>query len=353
MFFTQPQSNPDGQPWSEEPSRQEDGGDTERRELIRNSQQLPASVHEQTNNNLAPTDQQPDPNMEHNQQGSQAPPDQQQQPQSKPICRFYKQGTCRFGIAGRGCPHDHPPPCRKLIKHGNRGPNGCTLGRSCDKFHPKCVPPLWVKGNALNQTANWGIFQVPRGRKQRLIRNLPIRWPIIPIHRTRTQIIFRHDASHGGQNPEHPGTDILIAHSSPTHGPRTSVSPVTGHRHSTCADATSTPTAQSHLPLLAHSKSQLASSKSQLASSKPQLASSKPQPASSKPTRTSSHRVAPSSRDPRRNQPTDGLDANAPEQLTLFTLFNIHGLKPRTVPTKVPFLQDLLQHSKQIFVALT
>ena len=76
-------------------------------------------------------------------------------------------------------------------------------------------------------------------------------------------------ASHGGQNPECPGTEILIAHSSPPHGPRTSVSPVTDHRHSTCADATSTPTAESHLPLLTHFKSHLASSKSQLASSKP------------------------------------------------------------------------------------
>ena len=63
--------------------------------------------------------------------------------------------------------------------------------------------------------------------------------------------------------------------------------------------------------------------------------------------------MAPSLRDPRRNQPTDGLDAKAPEQLTPFTLFNIQGLKPRTVPTKVPFLQDLLQHNKQFFVALT
>ena len=181
----------------------------------------------------------------------------------------------------------------------------------------------------------WIRLQVPRGRKQRLIRNLPLMWPIIPIHITWTQIIFRHDASHGGQNPERPGTEILGTHSSPLHGLRTNSSPAAGTRHSDCADAINTPTAESHLPLLAHSKSHLASSKSQ-------LASSKPQPASSKPTRTSSHRMAskashrhpnPSSRDPRRNQLTDGLDANAPEQLTPFTLFNIQGLKPCTVPT--------------------
>ena len=40
--------------------------------------------------------------MVQNQQGNQAPHDQPQQQQSKPICRFYKQGTCRFGIAGHG-----------------------------------------------------------------------------------------------------------------------------------------------------------------------------------------------------------------------------------------------------------
>ena len=34
-------------------------------------------------------------------------------------------------------------------------------------------------------------------------------------------------------------------------------------------------------------------------------------------------------------------------------LLNIQGLKPRTVPTKVPFIHDLLVHNKLLFIALT
>ena len=63
------------------------------------------------------------------------------------ICSFYRQGTCRFGAAGRGCPKDHPRPCKKLIQHGNKGPNGCTLGRArCDNFHPKMCHTSLTRG---------------------------------------------------------------------------------------------------------------------------------------------------------------------------------------------------------------
>ena len=39
--------------------------------------------------------------------------------------------------------------------------------------------------------------------------------------------------------------------------------------------------------------------------------------------------------------------------LNYFTVWNVQGLKPRTVPTKVPFVQDLLKDRNQIFMALT
>ena len=52
------------------------------------------------------------------------------------VCPFYRKGTCRFGIAGRQCPKTHPPACKKLLRHGNRAPRGCTEGRNCDKYHP-------------------------------------------------------------------------------------------------------------------------------------------------------------------------------------------------------------------------
>lgn len=71
--------------------------------------------------------------------------------QNKNICPFYRKGTCRYGLTGRNCPKDHPTPCRKLMKHGNRGPNGCTLGRACEKFHPKMCPTSLTKRQCLRE----------------------------------------------------------------------------------------------------------------------------------------------------------------------------------------------------------
>ena len=58
----------------------------------------------------------------------------------KPVCPFYRRGTCRHGISGKGCSKPHPTPCRKLLSHGTRGPRGCTKGTGCDRFHPKMCP---------------------------------------------------------------------------------------------------------------------------------------------------------------------------------------------------------------------
>ena len=65
---------------------------------------------------------------------------QHQQQTHRNICRFYRQGTCKHGLTGRNCPQEHPPPCRRLMKHGNRSPQGCTSGRACEYFHPKMCP---------------------------------------------------------------------------------------------------------------------------------------------------------------------------------------------------------------------
>ena len=47
---------------------------------------------------------------------------------------------------------------------------------------------------------------------------------------------------------------------------------------------------------------------------------------------------------------------NSPEchiSLTNIALLNVQGLKPRTVPTKVPFIEDLLLCNNLLFIALT
>ena len=66
------------------------------------------------------------------------------------VCRYYQRGTCRYGISGKRCPDAHPKPCNKLLKHGNKGPLGCTLGKSnCAKFHPKMCASSLSKGVCL------------------------------------------------------------------------------------------------------------------------------------------------------------------------------------------------------------
>ena len=80
------------------------------------------------------------------------------QPQTQPqvvttgtICPFYKKGICRYGASGRGCSGNHPKPCKKLIQHGIKAPNGCSLGRAnCDKFHPKMCHDSLTKGQCYN-----------------------------------------------------------------------------------------------------------------------------------------------------------------------------------------------------------
>ena len=96
------------------------------------------------------------------QQETQQPPDTASQsgqaegtcnsPDSRKVCPFYRKGTCRHGLSGKGCPNEHPKPCKKLIQHGNKAPNGCTLGRAnCDKFHPKMCHSSITKGICFNK----------------------------------------------------------------------------------------------------------------------------------------------------------------------------------------------------------
>ena len=71
---------------------------------------------------------------------------------SKTVCDFYKKGTCRHGASGKGCHFEHPKPCTKLMRHGNKGPNGCTLGKDkCGFFHPKMCPSSLQKGTCFNK----------------------------------------------------------------------------------------------------------------------------------------------------------------------------------------------------------
>ena len=52
---------------------------------------------------------------------------------SKSRCSFYKRGTCKYGISGKGFCFAHPRMCKKFMNHGNSH-LGC---KGCKKFHPK------------------------------------------------------------------------------------------------------------------------------------------------------------------------------------------------------------------------
>ncbi|KAG0730155.1 hypothetical protein GWK47_003321 [Chionoecetes opilio] len=55
---------------------------------------------------------------------------------SKPICRFYRKGICKYGSGGKDCNFRHPKPCKKLINHGLESKHGCKLGKDCQDYHP-------------------------------------------------------------------------------------------------------------------------------------------------------------------------------------------------------------------------
>lgn len=104
------------------------------------------------------------------------------------ICPHYRKGTCRHGSSGKNCPNLHPKPCRKLLKHGTKGPLGCKQGRqNCEQFHPKMCPSSIGKGECTNMdcklrhvtgtkrhkesVANTGIDEVKEGEKRKEKRN--------------------------------------------------------------------------------------------------------------------------------------------------------------------------------------
>ncbi len=50
---------------------------------------------------------------------------------------------------------------------------------------------------------------------------------------------------------------------------------------------------------------------------------------------------------------TDAASTNASSVLSSFSVFNVRGLKPMTVPSKVPYVGDLLAEKNQLFMAVT
>ena len=64
----------------------------------------------------------------------------------------YKKGICRHGVAGTACPKNHPTPCKRYLKNGNKQGTGCTKGKECRFFHmPLCAASL-KKGSCMDES---------------------------------------------------------------------------------------------------------------------------------------------------------------------------------------------------------
>ena len=51
--------------------------------------------------------------------------------------------------------------------------------------------------------------------------------------------------------------------------------------------------------------------------------------------------------------PTGATKKYVPSILSSFSIFNVHGLRPQTVPSKVPYVSDILLEKNQLFMAIT
>ena len=242
------------------------------------------------------------------------------------ICPYYRQGTCKHGHKGRQCPKDHTPACRRPLKHGNKGPQGCTQGRSCTNFHPRMCSSSLAKRQCFK--ADCKLKHV--AHTVRVPMTSELEWQTHqegPRNLLWQKLFFRGSEGHEGRH--HAGTEPETASSSdsPSHGyssslPRALAIPNT---HTSSTPHSSVANGSTTIPSNVHNVAW----------------------------RTSSRRSdARSSRRPHRRHSADGAGANA-TPLATFSVFNVQGLKPRTVPSKVPFLKDLLHQEKQLFIALS
>ena len=71
-----------------------------------------------------------------------------------PVCRHYKNNTCRFGMKGKGCEFEHPKRCTKLMNYGTKTGKGCNLGKNCTSFHPKMCPMSISNGECYDTHCN-------------------------------------------------------------------------------------------------------------------------------------------------------------------------------------------------------
>ena len=65
------------------------------------------------------------------------------------VCRYYKNGTCKYGSRGDGCKRSHPRKCHQYLRFGSRGEKSCN-GKECAFYHPPLCRELEA-GNACSR----------------------------------------------------------------------------------------------------------------------------------------------------------------------------------------------------------
>ena len=64
------------------------------------------------------------------------------------ICKFFRRGHCRFSIAGKGCPKEHPKICKKFMEHGLNDARGVQKLLIVISFILRYASNLFVKASA-------------------------------------------------------------------------------------------------------------------------------------------------------------------------------------------------------------
>ena len=241
---------------------------------------------------------------------------------------------------------DHPKPCRKLLQHGTRHPRGCNLGQRCENFHPKMCSSSVSKGECFSQDcplyhvkgtkrSNQNLDTDKRKRKKDVEpnNNLVSKNQKIPDANDFLEMVRHLKTAMEAMNVK------LAPHSQITQSQvQNQITPEmkpqetnqTGFFHP--APQYSYQPQQLPIyyqmpyqhPIFMHQGNHQMMNTTIL-----------------QPTNISN------------STSLKKTQCTADNNLCFFTVFNTLGFKPKTTPSKVPFIQDILVEQNQLFIALT
>ena len=136
MIPVEPSQNQDQHQQQQPPSQQQ------QQQKKKKHVQINPNVTVREISSIDPTQQKSPPQHQHL--------DEEKLLEDTPVCKHYKNNTCRFGMKGRGCEFGHPKRCTKLMNYGTKTGKGCNLGKNCNDFHPKMCSMSISKGECFD-----------------------------------------------------------------------------------------------------------------------------------------------------------------------------------------------------------